>query len=75
MRVLVTGATEFVGSRLVPGLLSAGHEVVVLTRDADGYDGPAEEVKEGDILDPGSFESALGSTPDPDRPAARVRAD
>jgi uncharacterized protein YbjT (DUF2867 family) len=59
MRVLVTGATGFVGSRLVPALLAADHEVVVLTRDADGYDGPAEEVREGDILDPGSFEHAL----------------
>ncbi|WP_435077673.1 NAD(P)H-binding protein [Halococcus sp. AFM35] len=59
MRVLVTGATGFVGSRLVPALLAADHDVVVLTRDAEGYDGPAEEVREGDILDPGSFEHAL----------------
>lgn len=59
MRVLVTGATGFVGSRLVPALLAADHEVVALTRDADGYDGPAEDVREGDILDPGSFEGAL----------------
>jgi uncharacterized protein YbjT (DUF2867 family) len=28
MRVLVLGATGYVGSRLVPGLLAAGHEVV-----------------------------------------------
>src|SRR5262249_44849592 len=32
-RVLVTGATGFVGRRLVEALASAGHEVTVLTRD------------------------------------------
>ena len=31
--VLVTGATGFIGTRLVAALLSAGHEVTVLTRD------------------------------------------
>lgn len=31
--VLVTGGTGFIGSRLVAALLSAGHEVTVLTRD------------------------------------------
>lgn len=60
MRILVTGATGFVGSRLVPALLDAGHEVTALVRDADRYAGPATvRVVEGDLLEPGSFDEAL----------------
>ncbi|MFB6156232.1 MAG: NAD(P)H-binding protein [Haloferacaceae archaeon] len=60
MDVLVTGATGFVGRRLVPALCDRGHEVTVLVRDAARYDGPpGVRVVEGDLLEPGSFEAAL----------------
>lgn len=60
MNVLVTGATGFVGGRLVPALLEAGHEVSVLVRDREGYDPPeGVTVFEGDVLDPGSVDDAL----------------
>ena len=60
MDVLVTGATGFVGSRLVPTLRDAGHNVTALTRDAASYDAPpGVTVAEGDLLEPGSFDDAL----------------
>jgi len=36
-RVLVTGATGFVGAALLPALQSAGHEVVALVRTAEAF--------------------------------------
>ena len=60
MNVLVTGATGFVGERLVPALLEAGHDVSVLVRDCSTYDAPAGvDVFEGDVLQPESLAAAL----------------
>jgi uncharacterized protein YbjT (DUF2867 family) len=56
MKVFVTGATGFIGGRLVPALQEAEHEVSVLTRDATRYAGPPDvHVIEGDLLEPESF--------------------
>lgn len=56
MRVVVTGATGFIGSSLVPVLLERGHEVRVLVRDASSYDAPeGVDVFEGDLLEPESL--------------------
>ena len=66
MRVLVTGATGFVGHRLVPALLDRGHEVVTLVRDANGYDPPADvRVVEGDLLEPETLPPAFRVDDDP----------
>jgi uncharacterized protein YbjT (DUF2867 family) len=56
--VLVTGATGFVGSRLVPALLEAGHDVKAMTRNPDDYDGPGTPVA-GDVSDAGSLAEAV----------------
>jgi len=56
--VLVTGATGFVGRRLVPALIEAGHEVKAMTRHPDDYDGPGTPVA-GDVSDPGSLGEAV----------------
>ena len=43
-RILVTGATGFIGRRLVPALVDEGHDVRAMTRRPEAYDGPGEPV-------------------------------
>jgi len=43
-RILVTGATGFIGRRLVPALVDEGHDVRAMTRRPEKYDGPGEPV-------------------------------
>ncbi|WP_341230001.1 NAD(P)H-binding protein [Nocardioides salarius] len=58
LTVLVTGATGFVGRRLVPALVEAGHQVKAMTRNPDTYDGQGDPVF-GDVNDPGSLAAPL----------------
>jgi uncharacterized protein YbjT (DUF2867 family) len=63
MRCLVTGATGYIGGRLVPDLLAAGHDVVVLARHperlADRTWIERVEVVAGDAGDPDVLHAAL----------------
>jgi len=62
-RVLVTGATGYIGGRLVPRLLDAGHTVRCLARDPSRLDGrpwrSRVEVAAGDLLRPETLPDAL----------------
>ena len=63
MRVLVTGATGYVGGRLVEKLLDQGHQVSVLVRDSDRASGrtwrSSVKLIEGDLLMKKSLEGFL----------------
>ncbi|GAA4749109.1 NAD(P)H-binding protein [Nocardioides endophyticus] len=56
--VLVTGATGFVGSRLVPELIDRGLHVRAMTRHPETYDGKGDPVA-GDVSDPGTLAAPL----------------
>jgi uncharacterized protein YbjT (DUF2867 family) len=63
MRALVTGATGFVGGKLVEALASDGVEVRCMVRDGSSNRARAladagHELHEGDVLDPGSLDGA-----------------
>jgi dihydroflavonol-4-reductase len=45
MKVLITGATGFLGRKLVPEVLLRGHEVVVLARETSNTEGLPKEIE------------------------------
>ncbi|QIM18474.1 SDR family oxidoreductase [Leucobacter coleopterorum] len=63
LKILVTGASGYIGGRLVPLLIEAGYSVRVLVRDPDRLrDIPWAsdvEVFKGDLLDPAALSAAF----------------
>jgi uncharacterized protein YbjT (DUF2867 family) len=64
-RILLTGATGYVGGRLLRALEDAGHSVRCLARRPEFLlprVGPQTEVVQGDCLEPSSLQSAMVGT-------------
>jgi len=62
MKILLTGATGYIGKRLLPKLVHQGHEVVCCVRDKNRFYYPEEfenkvQVIEVDFLDPKSLQN------------------
>lgn len=62
MKVLLTGATGYIGKRLLPILINRGHQVVCCVRDLSRYNPPSSlvgniEVVEVDMLKPSTLKN------------------
>ena len=60
-RILLTGATGYVGGRLLPALEARGYSVRCLTRRPGvlTHGHPARDVVQGDVLERSSLDAAL----------------
>ena len=58
VKVLVAGASGFVGQRLCVAMDRAGHDVVAMTRNPPGYQGAGTPVR-GDVHDPATLGPAM----------------
>jgi len=63
MKIAVVGATGFVGSHLVPHLVTAGHRVIAVSRGGRRLDGwrEAVETRAADVTDTGLDEALAGA--------------
>ena len=60
MRILLTGATGFIGSAIIPELINAGHQVIGMARSEEGAGrilAAGAEVHRGTLEDPESLRS------------------
>src|SRR5687768_16945219 len=62
MRILIVGASGYIGGRLASVRSSRGHELVLTSRDARPLAGrfPDATVVAADLLEPSSLKGALG---------------
>jgi uncharacterized protein len=67
MRILITGGTGFIGQALCPRLSAAGHEVVLLSRQAKPRlpTGASTSVTRLDQLDAGEFDGVINLAGEP----------
>lgn len=61
MRILIVGASGYIGGRLVPLLQAKGHDLVLMSRDARALASrfPDVRIVTADLLDPASLPAAL----------------
>lgn len=64
MKVLLLGATGYVGSAIADRLVQRGHTVVELARGVSDRSGAGRERRRGDLTDPGSLARAVTSDVD-----------